>query len=221
MIKRKNLLTFLAVTVIAVVVVAISTESVRSYVSFDWQVSEGDQFLYDVSVTGYFRSGESDIPLTLAPLNNTQVTVEMVSLPDVPRFISPSSFAENIIEFEKTHTTYANGTPIHVLRYHDINTLASRCFLPKGTWSYLGSFYPDQVDRPENASNTEESYFAYQFQEYFIIGFVSYSGNAESGWFGYVFPETGVPYNMTSWGWSSSDLADFSFVMTLTAVPEN
>ena len=217
MTKRKTILTILALTMITTVIVAVSTESIRTYMNFEWQVSEGDQFLYDVSVTGYFISGEQSITLTLAPLNNTQVRVEMVTLPNVPLFISPTSFANGIIELEKTHTTYADGTPIHVLRYHDINILASRCFLPKGTWSYLASFYPDQVARPENASTTVESYFAYQFHEYFIIGFVSYSEIAESGWFGYVLPETGVPYNMTSWGWSSSDFADFSFVMTLTA----
>ena len=135
MIKRRNLLTFLAVTVIAVVVVAVSTESVRDYVSFDWQVNEGDQFLYDVSVTGYFRSGEHDLLLTLAPLNNTQVAVEMISLPDVPRFISPSSFAENIIEFEKTHVSYADGTPIHLNGLFGgfvAGRTLSRCFLRAG-----------------------------------------------------------------------------------------
>ncbi len=206
---------------IVVVVVSVSSESVRSYIDFQWQISEGDRFLYDVSVTGYFRSGEQSLPLTLAPLNNTQVQVEIMTLPNIPLFISPSSFVENVIEFDKTHTTYADGTLIHILRYHDINILASRCFLPFATWSYLDSFYPDQVPRPENASITVESYFAYPFHEFFIIGFVSYSETSESGWFGYVHPSTGVPHNMTSWGWSSVDVADFSYVMTLTAVSDS
>ena len=221
MIKRKSILAFLALTMIVIVVVAVSTEGIRNYMNFEWQVNEGDQFLYDVSVTGYFRPGEQSLALTLAPLNNTQVMVEVVSLPDVPLFISPTLFAENVIEFVKTDTTHANGTSIHVLRYYEINTLASRCILPRGTWSYLSSFYPDEVLHPTNASIQIQSYFAYQVHEYFIIGFASYAETAESGWFGYILPETGVPYNMTSWGWSSSDIADFSYVMTLTAVSES
>jgi hypothetical protein len=217
MIKRKKILTALAITIIATLVVAVSTESIRSYMEFSWQISEGDEFLYDVSVTGYFRSGEQELPLTLAPLNNTQVRVEIVTLPEVPLLTSSNSFADDIIEFEKTDTTYSNGTLIHILRYSEINSLTSHCFLPRGTWSLLGSFYPDQVPIPENASVTVQSYFAYQLHEYFIIGFISYSETAESGWFGYITPSTGVPYNMTSWGWSSTDLAEFSYVMTLTS----
>ncbi|MHA1390572.1 MAG: hypothetical protein ACTSR9_19340 [Candidatus Thorarchaeota archaeon] len=81
----------------------------------------------------------------------------------------------------------------------------------------MGSFYPDQFQRPDNVTTAVESYFAYPFHDFFIIGFVSYEETSESGWFGYVSPETGVPLNMTSWGWSSNDLAEFSYVMTLTS----
>ena len=218
MVKRKKLVTVLAITIIVTLVVAVSTESIRSYMHFGWQISEGDQFVYDVSVTGYYRSGASTLPLPLAQLNNTQVQVEIVSLRNISIFVTAASFAETVIEYEKADTTYADGTRIHVTRYHEINTLASRCFLPQGPWSRLGSFYPDQVSQPENASITLESYFAYQFHQFFIIGFVSYTETAESGWFGYVSPETGVPLNMTSWSWSSTDLAEFSYVMTLTSV---
>ena len=219
MVQRKKLVTALAITVIVTMVVAVSTEGIRNYMQFSWQISEGDQFVYDVSVTGYFRSGSSSLPLYLAPLNNTQVQVEIISLRNVSIFITADSFVETVIEYGKTDTTYADGTRIHVLRYHEINSLASRCFLPRGTWNRLDSFYPDQTTRPENVTTPVESYFAYQFHQFFIIGFVSYAETAESGWFGYVSPETGVPLNMTSWAWSSTDLAEFSYTMTLTSVP--
>jgi hypothetical protein len=185
---------------------------------FNWQIEEGDQFLYDVSVTGYYRSGSSSIPLPLAPLNNTQVKVEIVSLCNISLFITAAEFSEFVIEYDKTDTTYADGTSIYITRYHEINSLASHCFLPRGSWSRLGSFYPDLIDRPDNVTTTVESYFAYEFHQYFIIGFVSYTEDLESGWFGYISPETGVPKNMTSWAWSSTDLAEFSYVMTLTSL---
>jgi len=169
-------------------------------------------------VTGFYRTGSSTLSLVLAPLNNTQVQVEIVSLENISLFISPSAFAETVIEDVKTDTTYSDGTRIHVLMYNQINTLTSRCFLPIGTWSLLGSFYPDQFARPDNLTSPVESYFAYQFHEFFIIGFVSYSNFSESGWFGYVSPETGVPANMTSWAWGITDLAEYSYVMTLTSV---
>lgn len=218
MVQRKTIVTALAITMIVTLIVAVSTEGIRSYMVFGWQIDEGDQFVYDVSVTGYYRSGETTIPLPLGLMNNTQVQVEITSLRNVSLFVTAASFAETVIDFEKTDTTYADGTRIHVLHYYEINTLASRCFLPRGTWSRLDSFYPDQVSRPDNASITIESYFAYPFHQFFIIGFVSYAETAESGWFGYVSPETGVPLNMTAWGWSSTNLAEFSYVMTLTSV---
>ncbi|MHA1137737.1 MAG: hypothetical protein ACTSSE_14750, partial [Candidatus Thorarchaeota archaeon] len=96
---------------------------------FSWQISEGDQFVYDVSVTGHYQFGSS-LLLNLAPLNNTQVQVEIVSIHNISPFIIPSSFTETVIEHEKTDTTYSDGTRIHVLRYPTINSLASRCFLP-------------------------------------------------------------------------------------------
>jgi len=212
MVQRKALV----ITMIATLVVAVSTEGIRSYMLFSWQIDEGDQFVYDVSVTGFYRSGASTLPLPLAPLNNTQVQVEIISLRNISLFVTAASFAETVIDYQKTDTTYADGTRIHVLHYYEINTLASRCFLPRGTWSRLGSFYPDQFSRPDNTTIAVESYFAYQFHEFFIIGFVSYAETAESGWFGYISPETGVPLNMTSWGWSSTSLAEFSYIMTLT-----
>jgi len=216
MFHRKKLVTALAITLIVTLVVAVSTEGIRQYMEFNWEIDEGDQFVYDVSVTGFFRTGFSTLPLVLAPLNNTQVQVEIVSLENISLFISPSTFAETVIEDVKTDTTYSDGTRIHVLMYNQINTL--RCFLPIGTWSLLGSFYPDQFARPDNLTSPVESYFAYQFHEFFIIGFVSYSNFSESGWFGYVSPETGVPANMTSWAWGITDLAEYSYVMTLTSV---
>lgn len=217
MAQRKKLVTALAITVIVTLVVAVSTEGIRNYMHFSWQISEGDQFVYDVSVTGFFRSGSSSLPLHLAPLNNTQVQVEIISLDNISLFISTDSFTETVIEHQKTDTTYSDGTRIHVLQYNEINSLTSRCFLPRGPWSRLGSFYPDQFTRPENVTGGVESYYAYLYHQFFIIGFVSYAETSESGWFGYVSLETGVPLNMTSWGWSSTDLVEFSYVMTLTS----
>ncbi|MGY5859476.1 MAG: hypothetical protein RTU63_08900 [Candidatus Thorarchaeota archaeon] len=217
MVQRKKFVTALAITLIVTLVVAVSTEGIRNYMLFSWKISEGDEFVYDVSVTGYYRSGASSLPLNLAPLNNTQVRVEIISLHNISLFITVDSFSETVIDHEKTDTTYADGTRIHVLQYHEINTLASSCFLPRGSWSRLGSFYPDQFLRPENTTIAVESFFAYEFHQFFIIGFVSYADTAESGWFGYVSPETGVPLNMTSWAWSSTDLVEYSYVMTLTS----
>jgi hypothetical protein len=218
MVHRKKLVTALAFTIIVTLVVAVSTESVRQYMLFSWQIDEGDQFVYDVSVTGYSRSGSITHTLTLALLNNTRVQVEIISLNNLTLFLSPSHFAETVIEHVKTNTTFANGTIIPITRYHAINTLASRCFLPRGAWSVLGSFYPNQVARPDNMTTPVESYYAYQYQQFFIIGFVTYTETAESGWFGYISLDTGVPVNMTSWAWSSTDTLEFSYVMTLTSV---
>ena len=219
MFHRKKLVTALAFTLIVTLVVAVSTEGIRQYMQFSWEIDEGDQFLYDVSVTGYYRTDSSSLPTTLAPLNNTQVQVEIISLHNISLFISSSAFAETIIEDVKTDTTYSDGTRIHVLMYNQINTLASRCFLPRGTWSLLDSFYPDQIARPDNLTIPVESYFAYQYQQFFIIGYISYSETAESGWFGYVSPGSGVPTNMTVWAWGTTDFAEYSYVMTLTSAP--
>jgi hypothetical protein len=218
MVLRKRIVTALALTMIVTLVVAVSTECIRDYIQFSWEISEGDEYVYDVSVTGYHRTGFPSLLDTLAPLNNTQVRVTIVSLRNVSLFITAASFSETVIEHTKTNTTHTDGTSIPILQYPTINNLASRCFLPRGDWNRLGSFYPDNFDRPENVTDPIESYFAYPYGQYFIIGFVYYEKTSESGWFGYVSPDTGIPINMTSWAWSSNDLDDFSYMMTLTSV---
>ncbi|MHA1390573.1 MAG: hypothetical protein ACTSR9_19345, partial [Candidatus Thorarchaeota archaeon] len=85
---RKKLVTALAITMIVTLVVAVSTEGLRNYMQFSWQISEGDQFVYDVSLTGHYQFGSS-LLLNLAPLNNTQVQVEIVSLHNISPFIIP------------------------------------------------------------------------------------------------------------------------------------
>lgn len=211
---HKNMMKALAITIIIVIVVAGATENIRQYVQFSWQIEEGDSFVYEATVFGYYKQGLIYVPLTLRVLNNTRLLVTIITLPDVPLFINSEGFAEGVIEYSKTNTTYENKDLVPFSVYHETNMLASRCFLPKGTWSLLDSFYPDNIEQPENA--TIEFYVSIQLQDSFYIGYVSYGENRASGWFGQVSKDTGIPKNMTVWAWALAETHEYAYNMTLT-----
>ncbi|TFG32607.1 hypothetical protein EU527_09715 [Candidatus Thorarchaeota archaeon] len=211
---HKDLMIAITVTIIAALVVAGTTENIRQYMEFSWEIDEGDKYVYEVTVFGHGKQGSVYIPLTQSVLNNTRILITIVTLPDIPLFINSKDFAKNVIEYLKTNVTYENGNLIPMTVYHEINTVASRCFMPRGSWSILDSFYPNSVNQPENA--TIASYISVQLQNYFYMGYISYNDNQVSGWFGEVSKDTGVPASLTVWAWGSIGTYEYCYNMTLT-----
>ena len=210
---RKDLMTAVVITIILSLVVTGVTEEVRQSMQFTWDINEGDQFVFKVSVHGYSRHDSIYLPLAQRLLNRTQILVTIVSLPDIPHFINGKLFSENIIEVIKTRTTYENGDLIPNALYYETNTLSSRSFIPIGSWGLLDSLYPNDLQQQDNV--TIESYIAVQLQNSFYLGYSSYSESQGMGWFSYISKETGIPQNVTLWAWNLGDVYEYSYNITL------
>ncbi|MDH4214606.1 MAG: hypothetical protein OEV85_11845 [Candidatus Thorarchaeota archaeon] len=213
---RKKMMTAVALTLIVTLIVSVSTESLRDYLYFTWQVQEGEHFIFEVSVDGYSETGNVLFPVAQAVLNNTRLMVEIVSLPMDSIIIDGKIYAEYIIEYLKTNLSFENGTAIPLNLIFEMNNLVSRCFVPRGPWNLLDSFYPDNFVQPINA--TAESYISHFQGNSFYIGYVSYSVNRGTGWNCVCSMSTGVPSTMKTWAWSYGGLHEYSYNVTLNLV---
>jgi hypothetical protein len=213
---RKRMTTAVVLSLVVALLVSVSTESLRDYLYFRWQVQEGEQFIFEVSVKGYRKSGSMIYPVAQAVLNNTRLLVEIVSLPNDSLIIEGVTFAEQVIEYMKTQISFENGTGIPLNLFFEMHNLGSRCFLPRGPWNLLDSFYPDNLVQPINS--TVESYIAYFRENSFFMGYISYGVNSSAGWNCVCSLNTGVPLIMETWAWNYGDLVEYSYNVTLSFV---
>ena len=212
----KKMTAAVTLTIIVALLVSVSTENLREYLYFRWQVQEGEQFIYEVSVEGYREIDSTIYPIAQAVLNNTRLRVEIESLPSDSIIIDGTTFAEQVIEYAKTQISFENGTGIPTNLFFEMYNLGSRCFLPRGSWSLLDSFYPDSLARPVNS--TAESYIAYLRENSFYMGYISYDLNSSSGWNCICSLNTGVPLFMETWAWSYGDLVEYSYNVSLSFI---
>jgi hypothetical protein len=203
-----------ALTLIIALCVAVTTESVRGYLLFGWQIDEGEQFVFEISVEGYSKTGSFITPVAQMLLNNSRIQVEIVSLPANAIILDGQTFAQHVIEHLKTSTRFENGTSIPAGLYFELNNLASRSFFPRGPWNYLDEFYPDQFAQPMN--ETAESYISYLLDDVFYVGHIAYGEGQASGWHCLCSKDTGIPSEMTTWAWSIGGLHEYSYNVTLS-----
>ncbi len=203
-------------TIVVALLVSVSTESLRDYLYFRWQVQKGEQFIFEVSVVGYRETGSTIFPVAQAVLNNTRLRLEIVSLPTDSMIIDGETFAEQVIGYMKTQISFENGTGIPLNLFSEMSSLGSSCFLPRGPWNLLDSFYPDNLVQPINS--TAESYISYFTENSFYLGYISYGVNNGVGWNCICSLNTGVPLTMETWAWSYGDLVEYSYNVTLVFV---
>jgi hypothetical protein len=213
---RNKMMTAVVLTIIVCVLVASSTESIRDYLYFTWQVQEGDEFIFEVSVEGYTETGHVFFPVAQAVLNNTRLKVRIISLPSDSIISDGTTFAEYVIEHMKTNVSFEDGTPLPLNLVFEMNNLVSRSFLPKGSWNLVDSFYPNNLVQPINS--TAESYISAILGDSFYLGHILYDMNDGVGWSCTCSMDTGIPSSVMSWAWSYGGLVEYSYNVTLTIV---
>jgi hypothetical protein len=212
----KKMMTAVALTIIVSVSIAASTEYLRDYLLFTWQVKEGEQFIFAVAVEGYTETGSRRFPIVQTVLNNTHLMVEIKSLPIDSIIIDGETFAEDVIQYMKTDLCFENSSAVPMNLFYEMNNLGSRCFLPTGSWDLLDSFYPDLFIQPING--TAESYVSYFLGSSFYLGHIVYGVNSNEGWNCICSMDTGIPSIMVSWAWSYGGLVEYSYNITLSFV---
>lgn len=207
-----------AAVVIGTVLVAFTigavTERIRGSLLREWEVEIGDDFLYDITITGYYSISGVVYPPPFADMNNSLILSTIVSLPNITIFMMVKDFGRLVVSPLKTSSVLGNGSEIPIQHYEQINSLVSRCILPIGDWQVLDLYLPDVVS-PTNDSLGTGSYTGVDLGEVFRIGFTRLRTQYGSGWFGHVEKTSGVPQNMTLWAWNDIEPYTYSYNLTL------
>ncbi len=193
--------------------------------TLEWYVESGTTLTYRIQVTGYTSLGN---PLNISErgsppfchVNNSQVTIQVVSLPDMPLHFDGESFSESVLEVAKTTLaspmSYDNGSAVVDPPNDVLNDLVSHCLLPTGGWSHLDMLYPDEPDF-EFACDT---YLSKLETGGFMIGHRYFNIDAGMGWHGTVSLETGIPLSAEIWECKYYGNEWFSYKIILTLVQD-
>jgi hypothetical protein len=212
---RQRILAAVILTFVISLSVGFVTEYVRQSMTFSWAIEEGNDFIFDVTVTGQLTNTTVDFPLPFVDMNNTRISVEIISLPNVSITFYSRPFLENIVEHTKTSSRFSNGTEIPSGRRFTINTHVSQCVLPIGGWLHLDSFFPNHIDQP---FMEHESYLSVFRRPSFYFGYSENETYTAQGWYGIIDLETGVPLTVSFWHFLTSQALTYWYNVTMSIV---
>ncbi|MHA2395423.1 MAG: hypothetical protein ACXAC0_01860 [Candidatus Thorarchaeota archaeon] len=212
--NRQRIFAAVILTIVISLSVGFVTEYVRQSMTFSWAIEEGDDFTFDVIVTGQ-TTNNTLRPLPFVDMNNTRISVEIISLPNVSIVFYSRLFLENIVEHTKTSSLFINGTEIPTEHRFTINRHVSRCVLPIGGWLHLDSFFPNKINRP---FMEHESYLSVSRKTSFYFGYSENETYETQEWHGIIDLETGVPLMVSFWFLRTSQALTYWYNVTMNLV---
>ncbi len=212
---RTRILTAVILTFVVTFSIGFVTENIRESMTFLWTIEEGQEFVFAVIVTGITITNSSVSPPPFIEMNNTYISVEILSLPNVTIIFYADTFLENIVEPVKTRSRFSNGTDIPAEFRFTINRHISRCILPVGGWGHLDFFFPNQIDRP---SSVHESYISRFQGDSFYFGYSVNETYEAREWHGIIDLETGVPHITSFLLFRKSQSQSFWYNVTMSLV---
>ncbi|MFX1579088.1 MAG: hypothetical protein ACFFBJ_05530 [Promethearchaeota archaeon] len=212
---RQRIIAVVVLTVVITLSVGFVTEYVREFMTFSWAIEENDEFLYDISVKGNTTTGSLTLPPQYSTMNNTRISVEVVSLPNVTIIFDGYDFVESIVEYLKTSTTFSNGSNIPAQYYSAINIHVSMALLPIGGWHHLDSLFPNDVRRP---FTQHETYLSYETRDHFYFGYSMNDTDRYVEWHSYIDKLSGVPQIISFFNYFESPPWTYWYNVTLTIV---
>lgn len=210
---RLRIIAAVSFTFLITLSIGFVTESIRQSMTFFWIIEEGDEFIFDVKVTGNMIVNSTVLPPPFIKMNNTQIHAEVLSLPNVSIIFYAQTFLEDIVEHMKTSTTFSNGTALPTGVGFIINRLISQSILPIGGWTHLDSFFPNQIDKP---SMEHESYLSRFQNNLFYFGYSANETNETQEWHGIIDLETGVPQVVSFWFFRTSQAQTYWYNLTMS-----
>ncbi len=212
---RLKLLFVVVLTVVITLAGGFFTEYIRQSMTFSWGVDVGDEFLYEVSVTGNTTTETQVLPPLFEPMNNTRIIVEIVSLPNLTLYYAGISFIQNVIDHPKTTTRFEDGSDIQTEFYYAINNHASQSILPVGAWGHLDSLFPNHINRE---IPNQESFTSIAGLNSFYFGYWLNETTSTSEWYGIIDLSTGMPTAVSFSIWRVGQPWTYSYNVTMTLI---
>lgn len=182
---------------------------------FEWGVSIGDSFQYEVQTLGEYGNqyiGGYPSP-TIENLNNSILNVVVGNLPAVEWVIGANHFTSSVVETIKVNCSFANETELLSADNEIISRIISLCLLPTGDWSVIDAFYVDEI-APWNPSH--EYYAARLVDGDFIFEWTKYGDfDSTEDWTGHIKIENGMPFEIM---WHYKHSADIYIKLSLVEI---
>lgn len=210
---RLKLLIVVVLTFVITLSAGFLTEYIRQSITYSWAIDVGDEFVYDVSVTGNRTLGSQTLPPSIEPMNNTRVIVEITSLPNLTLMYYSYVFIQEVVEHTKTALWFDDRSPIPSEFNLAINPHCSRSLFPRGAWRHLDSLFPDQVDY---AIPDHDAFIARMGFDSFFFGYWSNRTDHGSEWYGIINLETGVPIVLSFSEWDERQPWNYFYTVTMT-----
>jgi hypothetical protein len=186
-----------AVAIIAVITVAVVASALcleigkRPSTSLHWNVNIGDEFIYELENT-YIHSEEnynSTIFALIAAINHTRIKTEIFNLPDIPLMIDGKTFSFYIVNQNKIHCSFENGTSLPQEYGYIINQPLSSALLPVGDWELLDWCFGNEIDEAFYPG----TYTSRLQENSFSIGYELWAGDEIFRWSANTTLDSGVP----------------------------
>jgi hypothetical protein len=213
--QRQKIVAAIFLSIVISLSVGFVTEYVRDSWTFSWAITEGDAYFFDIVVTGNTTTGSTTLPPLFVEMNNTRISVEMISLPNVSIIFYSDGFIERVVEHMKTTSQFANGSAIPTEFRSTINIHSSYCILPIGAWHHLDSFFPSAVNRSVIG---HESYLASHRGSSFYFGYSTTTETNTHEWHTFIDLQTGVPTIMTFFIYRLGQPWSYSYNVTMSLV---
>jgi hypothetical protein len=210
---HRKLLIVVVVTFVITLSGGFLTEYIRQSITYSWEIDVGDEFVYDVLVTGNSTMGSQVVPPPFEPMNNTRIIVEIASLPNLTLMYYAHVFRHEVIDHPKTSSRFDDGSTIPFEFYNAINSHASQSILPAGAWAHLDSLFPDQVNR---ALPNHREFISRMGSDSFFFGYWSNGTYNKSEWYGIIDLETGVPSVLSFSVWTEGQPWSHNYNVLLT-----
>ncbi len=174
-----------------------------------WGVNESSKYSYEFSIVGFkFESG-IPYPIPFFELNNTLVSVNITSLPEIVEFNS-TEFTEKVVVQDKVDCT----TILPEYDIQELEEIISSCILPVGDWQLLDDFYPDPVDY-ENKT-FYRTYLSLWNETHFWFSHETILVNSGEIWSCFLDIVTGVPTEIVYHKYADYCCGEYDYTMTLS-----
>jgi hypothetical protein len=217
---RRKRLVVVVLTFVITLSGGLLTEYARQSFVYSWAIDVGDEFLYDVTVVGNRTTTTSVLPPPFEPMNNTQIVVEITSLPNLTLMYYSRLFVQEVVNYPKTSSQFEDGSPIPPEFYNTINSHMSMSMLPIGAWTHLDSLFPDQT----NIELSDYESFISRFDNgFFFFGHWENQTRPRpevNEWHGIYDVNTGIPTLISVSVVSRGSLISDIYTITMTLVSE-
>jgi hypothetical protein len=110
----------------------------------EWTDIADTTVIYDFII--YVNNANSEVVDNWVPWNNSQIVIDILSLPGLPNNVTPRVFIEEVANPRKVNASFLDGPDIHSHSEVPIENLVSFLIFPVGNWTFIESLFDTKLE---------------------------------------------------------------------------